>query len=212
MPTHIYQNKAGQRLPGVTTIIGSNLGWSKGALMYWAWQEGIERRNFRDTSKKAADIGTVAHAMVEADLKELKFDSSKYDKELLDKAETAFLAWLEWKDLVKFDLLESELPLVSEEYGFGGTLDIAAIKNVTSIVDLKTSNGTYPEHLLQIAAYGQLYNENREQKIQAYYLLRLGKEDGSFHYHYWPELEFAWISFKHLLELHSLHKFLKKAV
>jgi len=210
MPTHPYKNKAGERVPGVTTVIGGNLGWNKQALMYWANQVGLDGKNHRDVSEKAANIGTLAHAMIEADLKGQEFDISKYDRDMVDKAETAYLAWLEWKGLVKFSLLESEKPLVSERYQFGGTLDIAAIKMVTAIVDLKTSNAVYPDHQIQVAAYGQLWNENYpDNPIGAYYILQLGKEDGSFHYHYWPSLEKPWEAFKALLILHKLKKEIK---
>lgn len=203
----IYKNAKGQRLSGVTTIIGNNLAWNKQALLYWAWQEGIEGRNFRDTSQKAADIGTIAHAMVEADLKDKDFDSSKYEQNMIDKAGTAYGAWLEWKELVSFELLESEKSLVSEEYQYGGTIDIAAIKGVTSIVDLKTSKAVYPDHKIQVAAYGKVWDENfPDDPIQAYYILQLGKEDGSFHYHYWPNLDKPWEVFLSLLKIHNLKK------
>ena len=59
MPTIPYVNLQGKRLAGVTTIL-NNLGWSKGALMWWAWNEGMEGRNFRDTSGQAAQAGTQA--------------------------------------------------------------------------------------------------------------------------------------------------------
>ena len=206
MPLIIYKNSENKRISGVTTII-SSLGWNKQALMYWAWNEGIEGRNFRDTSQKAANIGTIAHAMIEADLKGKEFDSSKFDKDMIDKAETAYLAWLEWKELVSFNLLESEKSLISEEHQFGGTIDIAVIKNVTAILDLKTSKDIYSDHKIQIAAYGKLWDENYPNNpIQAYYILQLGKEDGSFHYHYWPSLEEAWEAFLALLKLHQLKK------
>jgi len=207
MPLILYKNSKGERLSGVTSIISSQLGWNKQALMYWSWNEGIEGRNFRDTSQKAADIGTIAHLMIECDLRGQKFDDKPYDKTLIDKAETAYLAWLEWKELVSFDLLESEKSLISEKYQFGGTIDVAAVKKVTAIVDLKTSKDVYPDHKIQISAYGKLWNENYpDNPIKAYYLLKLGKEDGSFAYYYWPNLDKAWEAFQALLQLHQLKK------
>lgn len=210
MPAHIYKNSKGERIPGVTTIISGNLGWNKQALMAWANAQGLEGRHHRDVSQIAADIGTIAHAMVEGDLKGKPWQEliniQGITDEMIEKAENAFLSWLEWKELVNFELLKSEESLVSEVYGFGGTVDIAAIKNAVSIVDIKTSNDVYADHRIQIAAYGKLWNENYPDKpVQAYYLLRLGK-DGSFAYHYWPELENAWEAFKCLLTLHNLKK------
>ena len=211
MPTQDYKLKSGQRVSGVTTIIGSNLGWNTRPLMYWAWNEGREGRDYRDTSKAACESGTITHALIEAELKGRIYEYPKdTTKEVLQKAATAYQAWLEWRELVGFELLHSELSLVSEEYEFGGTIDIAAIKKVPAIVDIKTSSGVYADHKIQIAAYGQLYNEHYpDNPIRAYYLLQLGKNDGAFAYHYWPELNNAWEAFKCCLQLHGLKKKIK---
>lgn len=211
MPRIEYRNKEGTRLPSVTTIISQNLGWNKRALMHWAWNEGMETRDYRETSGRAADVGTIAHHLVECDLKELPFDPSPWPETLVAKAEPAFNAWQEWRALVDFKTIASEISLVSEEHQFGGTIDVAAIKNKHCILDLKTSNGVYADHLVQISAYGRLWNENYpgDPKIEGFYLLRLGKHDGSFHYHYWPQLDDAWEVFQHLLRLHHFQKQIK---
>ncbi len=208
MPTIDYRLKNGKRVSGVTTIINGNLAWNKQPLMYWAWNEGKEGRDFRKTAEEAAPSGTIAHAMIEKDLHgEVYTPASNIPKEIIDKAETSFLAYLEFKDVVGLKAVHTELSLVSEMWKFGGTIDVATIKKVPAIVDLKTSNGVYPDHKIQVSAYGQLYNENYpENPIRAYYVLQLGKEDGSFHYHYWPELQDEWEAFKCLLVLHDLKK------
>ncbi len=209
MPTKNYILKDGTRVSGVTTIINSNLAWNKQALLFWAWNEGKEGRDFRKTTQDAADAGTIAHAMIEADLHGKKYEGTS-SKEIMDKAETSFLAYLEFKDVVGLSPIATELSLVSEEYGYGGTIDVTMIKKVPAILDLKTSKDVYPDHRIQVSAYGKLYNEhNPENPIQAYYILQLGKEDGSFHYHYWPELEDEWQAFLCLLKLHNLKKKIK---
>ncbi len=210
----LYRTADGKRVPGVTTVIGGNLGWNKESLMHWANAEGLEGRHHRDTSQKAADIGTTAHAMIEAELKGIDWrqavDLRGVTPEMIAKAENAVGAWHEWRGTVNFSLLGSEVPLVSEAHNYGGTIDVAAVKRVTSIVDLKTSNGIYPDHLIQVAAYGQLWNEHHpEDPICAYYILQLGKEDGSFHYHYWRELDVPWRAFLHLLGLHELKRLIR---
>jgi len=211
MPTQTYRTKAGKRVPGVTTVISQNLGWNNRALMIWANREGMEGRDINQRAEEAASIGTCAHAMIEADLKGVDFDQSLYPKEILDKAETAFLAWLEWKDFFELKSIHSEVPLVSETYEYGGCLDIATIKKVRSLIDLKTASGTYEDHLIQLAAYGKLWEENNpDDPIRAYYLLRLGKEDGSFHYHYYPDLTVCWEVFQNLLAIHKTHNAIKK--
>jgi hypothetical protein len=203
-----YKNADGKPLPGVTTIIGNNNGWNKNPLLAWAWARGRDGLPMRD--QQALDVGTIAHLMIECDLKGKPFVMPDVDKPIVEKVENSFLAWLEWKDIVGIQMIESEKSLISEEYGYGGTIDVAQVRKVISILDLKTSNDVYVDHRVQIAAYGRLWNENFPDKpIQAYYLLRLGKEDGSFAYHYWPSLYKEWEVFKHWLALEKLRKELK---
>ena len=210
MALHRYLNAQGKRVPGVTTVI-ADLGWNKQQLMWWANQMGLEGKSHRDVAEKAADAGTLAHAMIEAELKGKPApETSAISVDVVSKAETAYLAWLEWSRLVDLKVLHSELSLVSEEHQFGGTIDIAAIQGVPCITDLKTSNAVYPDHKIQVAAYGRLYSEcYPDEKIGAYYILRIDKTSGGFAYHYWPELNDAWEAFTCLLRLHQLKDKLK---
>jgi len=208
MPKINYKNSDGLSLPGVTTIIGNNNGWNKGQLMGWAYNRGKDGLSMRD--QQALDVGTLAHLMIECDLKNKPFAMPDVDKAIKEKAENSFLAWLEWKDTVGINMIKSEKSLVSEEFGYGGTIDVADVRKVVSILDLKTSNDVYVDHRVQIAAYGRLWNENFPDKpIQAFYLLRLGKDNGSFVYHYWPSLDKEWEVFRHWLALEKLRKELK---
>ena len=214
MPANIYKNKEGVRVPGVTTVIGGNLGWSKGGLMHWAWQQGIDGKDYKESRDAAADTGTIAHAMVEHELKGEKFEWPKmgYDMggnaEQIKQAENAFKAFSEWKELIKFELLFSEHTLISEKHQYGGQIDIAAIQNKRAIIDLKTSNAIYADHKIQIAAYGELWNENYpDEKIDNYYILQIGK-DGGFAYYYYPDLSSHFEAFLLLRRLHDLKKIL----
>ena len=65
MPTQPYFNKAGQRLPSVTTIISRFK--ESGGLIHWAWNLGREGQDYRQVRDEAADAGTLAHAMIEED-------------------------------------------------------------------------------------------------------------------------------------------------
>lgn len=211
MPRIVYKCKDGKRVSGVTTV-NANLGWNTRPLLIWANQCGLDEKTLEEARSEAMDIGTIAHEMIEMDVRCKEFDATKYDPELVEKANVCFEAWLEWKKLVEFEMVVSEKSLVSEEHRFGGTVDIVArIKGRLCILDLKTSKGgaIYPESKIQIAAYGKLYEEVIGDKIEAYYLLALGKTDASFHYHYWPTLKNEWICFKHLLAIHSLKKIIK---
>lgn len=220
MPTQPYKHK-GHRVPGVTTILGQNLAWNKGALMGWAYNQGKAGLPLYEARDKAADIGTIAHEMVECAIHGHPFDESKYLPEHVAHAKVAFEGWLDFRDEKDFTVIATENSLVAPieidgmELAFGGTLDIAAIsvrgKRTRAIVDLKTSNGVYNDYLLQIAAYGYLWDYHHpDEKIERYSLLRIGKNDGSFHYHSWPELFDEWMAFKHLLVVEFMRQKIKQ--
>ena len=215
MPANIYKNAAGKRIPGTTTIISGNLGWNKGPLMHWAWEEGVNGHDFRQTRDKAADTGTLAHAMVEKELKGeeyewpgLAFEMGVKDRELIEQAQNAFNEFANWMQGVNFELKTAEHLLVSEKYQYGGQIDIAAIQGKLAIIDIKTSNAVYADHKIQLAAYSNLWNENYpDEPIEAWYILQLGK-NGGFAYYSLPkkEIESAWEAFRCLRQLHNLKK------
>lgn len=215
MPTIQYRNKVGERVPGVTTVIGQNCGWSKKGLMYWAWDCGVKGLDYRKVSDFAASAGTIAHEMIEFDLKGKKFDGSKYLPELVQKAETSYLNFLEWKDNMKFEIVEIEPHLVSEQFQYGLTPDvIPRVKNRLCIFDWKTGNDIYPDTLCQLEAYRRGWDEvHPDTPIEGgYHLIRLSKEEAAFVHYYWQELPGAWEAYLDLLDLHNRVKVLKKLI
>jgi hypothetical protein len=213
MPKIDYHLKDGTKISGVTTIIGSNVGWAKNQLMYWAWKQGIEGKDYKEISDKEMSAGTIAHDMIDSELKEKEFKMPEVEKEVIEKAEAAYLNWLEWKDRMKFEIEYSELSLVSEEYRYGGTIDfIPKINNKLSIFDFKTGSGIYEDHLLQVAAYQKLAQENGIETTGGIHILNLGKEDASFKHFYWQALPEAWEAFLCALKLHQIHKNLKRII
>jgi hypothetical protein len=185
--------------------------------MYWAWDQGMHGKNFRDTSQEACDIGTLIHSYVEADIHGRK--PPIIPPELEDRVSNAVLGWMHWKDMSQFKPLQTEVSLVSYKLGFGGTLDLAAVIGKPVISDLKSSKGVYPNHKIQIAAYGWLWDNadvewiggawkpwTPDFPLEGLALLQVGKDDGSFHYHFWHKLDEAWEVFEHLLAIHKLKK------
>ena len=214
MPRIAYKNAAGQRLSGVTTVIGGNLGWSKNGLMYWAWEQGRDGKDFRDTKQAAADAGTIAHTLIEADIKGITLDLTPYPADLLAKAQKCYENFHHWKSTVGFKPLKSELTLVSEFNQYGGTIDcIAEIQGKPCLFDWKSSNGVHEEYLIQLSAYQKVYEENfPAEKLSGAYLLRISKEDAAWTFHYWENLDFAWLDFIRLLGLHNSKKLYKGKV
>lgn len=153
---------------------------------------------------RAAEAGTLAHSYVEHHLKGLPDPSVVGIVEpIVKKAEGCYVAYLEWERSHKFKMVHSELSLVSNINGFGGTLDIGAVLGEMCIVDIKTSKAIYPASMLpQISAYAHLYNENYENKIKGFHIIRLG-EEGDFEHRYWPELDDAWEIFLNCLNIYK---------
>ena len=211
-PAAGYKTQDGEKVPGCTTI--TNL-WpfNKGQLMHWAWNEGMEGRNYRDSSEKATTVGTIVHAIVEAELHHNPWPS--VPPEHKDQVDKAVLGFYEWRDNSRLEVTESEVSLVSEVYRFGATLDHPArINGRRVILELKTSNDLYGDMLIQLAAQGVVWDEKRfEDQHQGFHLLRIGKDDGSFHHAYYPKgapkMEVAWKAFLLLRELYDLKVHLK---
>lgn len=182
----------GKRVPGVTTVIGSNLAWNKDALMAWANREGLEGRNTRDrfsTANTAASIGTLAHEMIEADIhhkdpEELVVavlaGQEGFTPEMASAARKAYKGYLRWKAGSNLKVIATEAAFVDEEYRTGGTID--ALIEMTDPVpdtpeeelvlqmgDWKSSKGTYSDHFIQVAAYTHLVERRMKDEGDAFF-------------------------------------------
>jgi hypothetical protein len=167
----------------------------------------MQKIDYRKVSDKAKDVGTLAHYLIECDIKGIKPDTSEYSKVVIDKAENAYLAWLEWKkELGEIETVASEEQLVCDS--FGGTLDWVIKKNSEYIlIDFKSSKAFYFEMEIQLATYRFLWNLNHpDKKIEVGYILRLGKEDGKFEVKKYEDWDRGLKFFEHLLAVYLLKK------
>lgn len=204
-----YKLKDGTIVPGVTTVINSQLGWNKNVLIAWARREGLAGNDPTKIRDSAADIGTLTHYMVECHIKGVEPDLDEYSKAHIDKAENGFLAFLDWEKDNKPTYIESEVGIVSEKYRFGGTIDSIVKKNGSLwLLDFKTSKGVYVDHKIQVAAYAKGYEEQKDKVINEVHILRLGKEDGAFEHHKLSDrdVENGWIVFIHCRKLYDIQK------
>lgn len=172
----VYKNAAGQRLPGVTTVLGM---LAKPALLKWAWTLGRDGIELEAARQGAANIGTVAHALCEAHLRGMELDSSNISPAMLGKAETGFLRFLDFWDKEALRVVATELVMVSERMQVGGTLDVLAERPTGRLVlaDLKSSKAIYDEMLVQAATYAAIYEEVSGRQVDDVYIVRIGKED-----------------------------------
>ena len=204
-PKDGYRLADGTRVPGTTTIIGRFKNSS--ALMGWAFKQGKSgARSLYEKAEEAAEIGTVAHGMVELHIKgagereiQIYLEDALIDPGMCAKAATAYEAYKAWAENFKVKIIAQEIQLVSEKYRYGGTPDaVGLIGNQLVLLDWKTSNGVYADYIIQLAAYQNLWNENNPDRpiTGGAHLLRFSKEKADFAHHYFSDLTDEWEQFK----------------
>lgn len=190
-PHTAYKNAAGKRVASVTTVNGV-LG--KDALIKWAAEEersgvlacmesgeALPDSLFYETKRdRAANVGTIAHAMAEAFVNGLDLETDNLPAELVAQARFPFerfrARWIEQG----LELVESEVEMVSERWQVGGTADLI-VRNRDGrlgLMDLKTSKASkwwpYDETFAQVAAYAEMWAELSREPVEWIELSRIG--------------------------------------
>lgn len=204
------------KVPGVTTILGRFK--ESGGLLQWAFKQGQEgASNLYEKRDEAADIGTLIHELIEADLRERKPREmpDTFTNEQRGVATRAFEDFRCWRKRWCEQITPIEIPLVSEEHRFGGTPDAsAATESGLAITDWKSSGGIYPDTLMQVVAYKLLMEECTEVRVTGgFHILRLDKTSFGFSHRYVPAdsplVPVAERQFLRLLEAYRDDKILK---
>lgn len=200
-----YKLADGSIVPGVTTVLGII---NKPALVKWANGLGLKGIDSSTYVDETARIGTLAHEMIQEYLGGPKWDRNDFDAGEIDIAENSILSFFEWEKQTgaKMNTSAIELPMVSEAYGFGGTVDwYGDIDGKKWLVDIKTAKALFPEHEYQVSAYYYMMRENGYQ-VDGVRLLRVGRtEDEGFDDHVLdvPQLADGWKVFLSALELYK---------
>lgn len=173
LPTYRY-------IPSVTWICGH---YPKGIAFYkWLADKGWDES--QAIKQAAGEKGSKIHQALELLIagKKIKHDDQLFNtttEELegmtLEEWE-AVLSFAEWVKEVKPKFLLTEQTVISEKYGFAGTVDtVIQIGDQVYIVDFKSSQYVWPEYELQIAAYKQALSEmGRNTKDAKLAILQIG--------------------------------------
>jgi hypothetical protein len=215
-PVKGYYAVDGKRVPAVGTIAG----WAgdKNGLINWAkrvWYDGgCAGIAFEDVYTPEADIGTLVHQKIEAEIHGLAHP--KIAAEFRKPVASAFEAWQEWMENSQIVVVATELPLVSEVHRFGGTLDaiLRDRKGRLAIGDWKSSKAVYGEYLRQVAAYAILWDEHHPEELISggFHIVRFSKAHGDLEHRHYPELDDARHLFLMLREAYELNKALEVRV
>lgn len=206
-----YRTKDGERVPSTTTITGRFK--DSAGLINWANAEGLAgRKLYQDSS--AIDVGHLVHSMVEATIHGQ--EKPEIPDEYAERVQSAYGAWDRWWRANQFEVVATEVPLVSEEWKYGGTIDTVLRDSDGNLClgDWKTSNAVYADYLIQLAAYAHLWNENASDEslhlTGGFHLVRFSKEHGDMEHRHFPELDDAWTMFMLFRQSYELDKLLKK--
>ena len=217
-PRSGYKLKNGEKVPGVTTIIGRFK--ESGGLLFWACEQGkaIERGEINtlyDKRDEAAEAGTLAHSLVEAHINNLPLPILP-DNNIGKQALQGYENYVRWQEDNRIQVMKQEKEMVSEIYRFGGSPDALGIdsRGDLCLLDWKTGNQIFVDFLLQLAAYTILWDEVHpcEPITGGCHLLRFSKEHADFAHHYWKELDLAKEQFILLRKAYENDKILKKRV
>ncbi len=220
-PKNGYHLADGTKVPSVTTILGRFK--ESGGLIFWAWEQGKNGFDFRETRDTAAEAGTIAHALVEYHItgksdQEVAalIEEKRVKPETLERANQAYENYLHWERLTKLKVIHTEMSLVSEVHKFGGTFDgiaVVEVEGVRALADWKTG-GIYTEALIQCAAYAGLWHEHHpEEPIEGgFHIVSFSREVGDFTHKYFTELNDGWRQFLLLKDAYEIDKRLRKRV
>jgi len=215
--------KDGEWLPGVTTILNE---WSEGygAISGWQLKQANLGNDPKEVSRFAMLKGTCVHYLVDCHIMGIKPDLDGYPASVIKPAKIGFRGFKKWEKLVKPTYLFTELETVSNQHGYGGTIDIGAIiDGEFGILDVK-SGGTYTKHRLQLAAYGESwwemavewfglasrdsldYWDIKEKWYPEFHILQLNLNKVGYTFHTLGSLDTEWQIFQRLLEIRNLKK------
>lgn len=199
-----YETKDGTYVPGTTTITGLE---NKPFLVPWANKLGLEGISVGKYVDALANIGTLAHEIIEYELTERTIDLSDYTPNEITAAKNSVSKFHKWKEAHKLEVLKCELSLVSEAHKFGGTADIyCKLDGVLTLIDLKTGKAVYPEHFCQVSAYEQLLIENG-YPVDDVRILRIGRDESEgFDDLGVPNRELHWDKFLRLRDIYYINK------
>ncbi len=207
-----YLLKDGTPVTGVTSVLGRFK--ESGGLLQWAFKIGKSgARSLYEKRDEAADVGTLIHHMVEADIHGT--EPPEIPECHAERCASGFAAWRYWRDGRALEIVATEIPFISEKHRFGGTIDaIGRDRNGLCLLDWKSSNAVYADYALQLAAYRVLWEENRpDQPITGgFHLARFSKTHGDMEHRYWPELKEAEEMFLLLVRAYELDKKLTERI
>ena len=203
-----YKLRSGEIVPGVTTICGLR---AKPFLVPWANKLGLRGIDSTKYVDEKADIGSLAHLMVQNHLQNKSTDTSEYSQFVIDQANNCYMKFLNWEKKHTLEPIFLEKELVSEGERFGGCIDYyGKVDGVLELLDFKTAKAIWNEVNYQLAGY-EILLESEFLEVDNRRILRIGRtEDEGFEEKERRDLTLQKVIFRALLTIYNTEKLLKK--
>lgn len=198
-----YHDVEGNRLPGVTTVLNV---MGKPFLIPWANKLGLEGYEVGPYTAAQAKVGTISHALIEAELRGELLAIADYEPNEVDRARNVLRSFQAWRADKLIEPIILEEGLVST-HGYGGTIDFyGRVDGLCGVIDFKSSNDIYDEQKIQVCTYAQLLLEN-DHRVDFAMLLRMPRTDDA-DFFVWQTSTFGprYDLFLALLNVHRLLK------
>lgn len=153
--------------------------------------------------KKAGDIGSECHRLVEWNLRLESGQKVGPQPTVGPAASTAYTAFRQWWEESRLQVLALEQTVWHPLLRYAGTLDILAYQGTDLVlVDLKTSKAIYDEMTLQVAAYVKAVDAMGHGPVKRGYIVRLPKTEGdTFEACEVADLDDSFAAFEHAFAL-----------
>lgn len=152
-----YPCPDGSYVPSSSTILDA---YPKSfAFFQWLKEAGGQADEIRDA---AADKGSTIHKLTEMydNGEEVSLLNIEGNIDFRATEWAAFEKYVQFSEKFKPEIEAVEVSLVSQELGYGGTLDrILKLNGKRYLVDIKTGNAVHNHFWLQAASYVKLYNQ-----------------------------------------------------
>lgn len=163
------------------------------------------KANYRNFTKEAADVGTMAHAALERYFTDPDAPPPIADTPVRARYDEA----LKWFAAHNIEHICSERAIYSRKYRYTGRLDhVSKVDQVLSIVDFKASRHIYKTYCFQVAAYARAFEEETGQRIEQAYILQIGEEETTPYLLDSSKLDVGFKGFLGLLDVYNSDKML----
>ena len=199
----------GVEVPGASKI--AKIGVDTTGLQIWkdsCRRKGLDPDQIRD---EAATIGGIVHFLIQAAIEGFEPDFSDYTNEEVMSAQAPFESAMAWWLNQDLAFVAAEQQLVSQEYRYGGTVDMVCRDGDGDLVllDWKTSSQIRPEHRYQIAGYEQLVQGNTDGPVMRRAIVRVARDGGKVQRNPWisdEDIEAYWGVFRTQVALYHAIK------